>query len=180
MPRSVYPFQRGERFDTGQLRDHLNELVGAANDQGYQDQDVPLGYRPQPFVPVSFWAQITGTHGTINGPLQWYYGWTAMSVVATGAVTATFSPTGVLSGTSALNMIEALHTGTHRYGTVTVILGNSIQIGGSGTTFFGTAGEYFAVQPARGTPVVKMWVEMVGTSPVYAFEYVNQVDGSCA
>lgn len=42
--KTVQPFQRGESISSGEVREHLNELVSGHNDLVSPDTDIPLGH----------------------------------------------------------------------------------------------------------------------------------------
>ena len=109
MPKSVSPFESGESITGGQVRDHLNELVGSTNELVGRDTDDPVGtFLPEepPLGGSSGVLSRIGSRALVPGhQARWLY---SMVQVALTSSVNWVDVTGGLSF-NAINLVEMAH-----------------------------------------------------------------------
>jgi hypothetical protein len=141
---------------------------------GARDAVIPVSTGPVGDVTgggqESFWAKITGSRLKQGQTTQWEYSFVEMSRGAGGWTEKAGGRSSRVSidefAHAALNCVEAFNDG---YG----VEGNGADVDGLPGTF--------ALQPLRGTPVVRMFVDRAADgSPMYTVAGWNAIDGECA
>lgn len=172
MPDRVYILSERDRLELLRFQAKLANIVGAGvvnrPDGVTVGRPAAEAGSPSDAEPATwFWAKITSSAEISAG--RWKYAWTEQNRTATGFADMTDGRSGTTSENFAINACEANNDSAG-------VQGNSIDL--DGQVF--TDNDGLELQPVRGDPVVRIWVESdADGNPAFTFEYINAIDGEC-